>query len=215
MKKLFKTYEQSLGKVVQNLRNRKRPQIPAELLDRYHAELQKQYSLKSRKTIFSWRIRIVEIGFAVFLGIIAGWFFFSQETSSNIQPYLNVIRFEKPVSQDDLLYLKAYLQATEIIMLDVLNRDVEEIDIRFSKEIAQNLLIKTFILHEKVLKVNEPRILKYLSRMEILFFELSNSEEAEFTNTLKHVRWVIEETDLLPESRELLQIVDNTQQVAG
>jgi hypothetical protein len=177
--------------------------------------MRKYFSSKSGKYIFGWRIRMVEIGFAVFLGIIAGWFFFSQEKSSNVQPFLNVIRFEKPVSHEDLLYLKAYLQATEIIMLDVLNRDVEEIDIRFNKEIAQKLLIKTFVLHEKILKVKEPRILKYLSRMEILFFELSNSDESEFSDTIKHVRWVIEETDLLPESRELMQIVDNTQEVSG
>jgi hypothetical protein len=214
MKKIFKIYELSLDEVVQKLKKRKRS-LPAEdLLDRYHKDLHKLFSIKSGKNISAWRLRMVEIGFAVFLGITAGWFFFSQENKA-VRPYLNVIRLEKPVSKKDLVYLKAYLQATEIIMLDVINRDSEEIDIRISKEIAQKLLIKTFILHEKALKMNEPRILKFLSRMEILLFELSNSEESDFADALKNVRWVIKEADLLPESRKLLQIVTNTQDVAG
>jgi hypothetical protein len=214
MKKIFKMYEQSLGGVVQKLKKRKRQLPSADLLELYHAGLHKHFSFRTGKNIYGWRLRLVEAGFAVFLGIMASWFFFSQEKQA-AKPYINVVRLEKPISQEDLRYLKAYLQATEIIMLDVLNRDLEEIDIQFSREIAQKLLIKTFMLHEKVLKMNEPRILKYLGRMEILLFELSNSDDADFEQALINVRWVIKEADLLPESRKLLQIVTNTQQVAG
>ena len=82
-------------------------------------------------------------------------------------------------------------------------------DFILEQQTAQKLLIKTFLVHEVALKLNDPKMLKFLARMELILYEIANAEEEQLAETLSSVRFIIDEARLLTEVRELKELIES------
>jgi len=86
---------------------------------------------------------------------------------------------------------------------------INKADLEFNKSIAQKLLIKTFIVHEIALRQNDPKILRFLSKMELLLYEVSNVPTDELTNSIDAFNIIIDESKLLDDTRKFQrEIID-------
>jgi hypothetical protein len=74
-------------------------------------------------------------------------------------------------------------------------------EIEFNKNIAQKLLIKTFIIHEIALRQNDPKILRFLSKMELLLYEVSNIPTNELGRSIETLNMIIDDSKLLDDAR--------------
>ena len=92
----------------------------------------------------------------------------------------------------------------------MMNSDSEREDIILSKDVAQKLLMKTFLVHQIALRMNEPRILQFLSQMELILYEMSNIGPEEYDQTIEYIRMVIEEARLLEQVQDLQKILKNS-----
>ena len=201
------------------LRKRKNPD--SELLTNYHKKLASEFSYDSQnkkltnlidKTIESifWerslRFRIAEVLGLILIGIFIGWLIFYPKTEINQSSNLNPDYFIRPISKAEVEYINYYFQAAEWLLLEIKNIDVNTAlnkgDIEFNKSIAQKLLIKTFIIHEIALRQNDPKILRFLSKMELLLYEVSNVPTEELKQSMDVFHVIIDDSRLLDDARE-------------
>lgn len=200
----------------QKILNRKRHYPGDSYLNNYHQSLEKIFSdTKEKENIFTkiWDIfdflihprsvsfRLAEITALLLVGIIFGWLIFSP---SNIQynlDYSGQQIFSKPISKKEVEYIKYYFQAAELLLTEIKNvnqqGNINYSEITFQKEVAQKLLIKTFMVHEIALRQNDPRILKFLSKMEVILYEISNLDEKELVSSLPSFTVIIDDANLL------------------
>jgi len=205
----------------QKLENRKRPEPDSNLLKNYHRSLSElftdesqNYTLKNKISDFfnsliptqSPKIRFAEIVGLILCGIILGWFIFSPNNypdniESNSYEY-----FSKPINSTEIEYINYYFQAAELLFMELKNVNHTENNnienIAFNKNIAQKLLIKTFIIHEIALRQNNPQILRLLSKIEILLYEISNLDDNTYQESFESFSLIIDETNLLNDIRK-------------
>ncbi len=165
-----------------------------------------------RQLIFThsrW-LRLAEVFSLLCIGVLIGWIFFynNEPPVSRGRPQTGY--YSKPISKQDMEYLSYYFLASEMMLLEMVNGDMVEDEFFLEKETAQKLLIKTFIVHEVALKLNDPKILRFLTRMELILYELSNTEQDQLAETISSVRFIIDEAQLLVEVRELRQLLINS-----
>ena len=102
-------------------------------------------------------------------------------------------------------YINYYFQAAELLLLEIKNIDIRtplnRADVEFNKDIAQKLLIKTFIIHEIALRQNDPKILRFLSKMELLLYEVSNVPAEELSQSIDAFNIIIDDSRLLDDAR--------------
>jgi hypothetical protein len=158
--------------------------------------------------VIRWRYAIISI--VLIAGIFIGRFLLNPaEPESTIEadiPYL----WDQPVSSAEIEYINYYLQASEIILLEIENINPEDADLLISNETAQKLLIKTFMVHESALRLNSPQLLHFLSKMELILYELANAEKDDSDELIASIRMVIADSDLLGETRRLQKFIEDT-----
>ena len=200
---------------------RKRKNPDSELLTNYHKSLASEFSDGSQnkkltnlidktiKSIFwerSLSFRIAEVLGLILIGIFIGWLIFYPQTEINQSGNINPDYFTRPISKAEVEYINYYFQAAELLLLEIKNIDINTSlnkgDIEFNKSIAQKLLIKTFIIHEIALRQNDPKILRFLSKMELLLYEVSNVPTEELKQSMDAFHVIIDDSRLLDDTRE-------------
>ena len=218
------------------LQQHPQPEPPKGLLKQYHTSLQKRFAPESRWDSFMrfvssvadmlvWErspwFRFAEVAVFIVVGIFIGNLFFTPGAQKIIvqpaSPGMNdrgVINFIQPISQVDRERLQRYFLESEILLLQIVNSsDPEAIDpaeFEFSKEIAENLLLKTAITQEKAIQLNNVYALRFVSRMEILLHEIANLSEEELYDALPIMQQIISDTNLLMEVKTLQEMLKNS-----
>lgn len=173
-----------------------------------------------RKIIYTkspW-VRTAEMFILVLIGIFVGWiiFYSGDDQVINISETTYI---SKPITSTDLDYMSYYFQASEIILLEMSNMSDDDIrdiyDLYLNKEIAQKLLMRTFLVHEMALQLNDSRMLRFLSKMEMIMIELSNLNNDEVDESLETIRMVISDSNLLEEARMLQIVMEETRSSTG
>ena len=95
------------------------------------------------------------------------------------------------------------------INVDIKTMPIEEEDFYLDKETSQKLLMKTFVVHETALKLNEPQIVQFLSQMELILYEMANLDETD-QNVLSGIKPIIKEAGLIEKSKQLQKIIQNS-----
>jgi hypothetical protein len=216
------------------LKSYQRPNPEAMLSEKYHSDLRKTFSQffntqpdkdsflsKAMRGIIYTKspwLRTAEMFVLVLIGIFVGWiiFYSGEDQRINIP---NSTYISKPITGTDLDYMSYYFQASEIILLEMSNMsdaDIRDVyDLYLNKEIAQKLLMKTFLVHEMALQLNDPRMLRFLSKMEMIMIELSNLNTDEVDESIEVIRMVINESNLLEEARMLQIVMEETRSSTG
>jgi putative zinc finger protein len=204
-----------------NLKSRKKKEPQLELLAKYHENLSSEFSESKTgvklnqkieniiESIFwqrSLNIRIAEVVGLILIGIFIGWFIFNPQSEIRIDSNINPNYFPRPISKAEVEYINYYFQAAELLLLEIKNIDLKtslnRADIEFNKDIAQKLLIKTFIIHEIALRQNDPKILRFLSKMELLLYEVSNVPSEELSQSVNALNIIIDDSRLLDDARK-------------
>lgn len=201
------------------LLERKRPEPLSDLVDQYDQELNEIFESKSRfeniRRLFSnlWNflnnipplgIRLSGAVAILIIGIFIGKMVFKSNQKSEIviiEPTMvNLIE-----NQSDLKLMNSYFSDSEVLLLEILNSDYAEqlADKSFflSKEIAQKLLMRTFLIHEIGLKLNNKPMLNFLSNLEFLLYDLANSNDDEIVLKIDEIQELIKDTNLLEKAR--------------
>jgi len=164
-------------------------------------------------------IRIAEVVALMLIGLVVGWFLFSYKQSPKIKEISAIGYYSKPISKEDLDYMHYYFQASEMILLEMSNMTSEDLkresDFIIDTDIAQKLLIKTFLIHEMALSLNDPKMLGFLSKMEMILYDLSNTNEEEMDVILESIKLVIEKRNLIEESRRLQIVMRESSSLPG
>jgi len=200
------------------LRRRRKPD--SELLAKYHKRLSWEFTdspqnvkltnpiIKTIQSFFwerSLRFRIAEVVGLILIGIFIGRFVFYPQAEINNPNQNNPDYFTRPISKAEVEYINYYFQAAELLLLEIKNIDlkfpVNNADVEFNKNIAQKLLIKTFIIHEIALRQNDPKILRFLSKMELLLYEVSNVPSEELSQSVDAFNIIIDDSRLLDDAR--------------
>jgi hypothetical protein len=207
-------------KIHYELKDTKRIELKQELLSEYHHNLSKEFALEKNeirpKLVFyewfqsiflqrSWSVKLAEVLSLVILGII-GWFLFNPAEENSTSINANPEYFTRPISKAEVEYINYYFQAAELLLLELKNMDAQSgqnrSEIEFNKTIAQKLLIKTFIIHEIALRQNDPKILRFLSKMELLLYEVSNIPTNELGKSIETLNMIIDDSKLLDDARK-------------
>ena len=201
--------------------SRKRTQAASELKKSYHKKLKTSLLINApvqkissiiEKLVYTqspW-VRFAEVMVILIVGIIIGTVFLSEDNQTESLPIMEYELFAQPVSKVDIEFMKYYFSASEMILLELMNSDKEQGEIFLTKEVSQKLLMKTFLIHEIALKVREPDILRFLSLMEIILYDMSNISTNEINETMQSVRSLIEEKKLLDTIQELQKRLKNS-----
>jgi len=207
------------------LKNVNRPQPDAMLIEEYANRLTNSFS--SPALLKRWYYSLDDIinrwlpspslwwRFAAILAVLISGVFIGRFLLRPVEPELTLItdipfRWEKPISNADIEYINYYLLASEMILLEIENVTPEDSDILISHETAQKLLMKTFLVHESALQLNSQQLLHFLSKMELILYELANADEGDNEELMESIRMVINESDLLEETRRLQRVIEDT-----
>jgi hypothetical protein len=203
------------------LNSRQRPKIEPEIQESYHKNLKTGLLINAPVQKISsfidnliytrspW-IRFAEVAVVLVVGIFIGTMLLSEPEKSRSIPILEPEQFAQPVSRVDIEFMSYYFGASEIILLELMNSDSDAAWIFMDKEVGQKLLMKTFLVHEIALRLNEHEILRFLGLMEVILYDLSNMTPKEIDETLKFVRSLIEEKKLLQTIQDLQKRLKNS-----
>jgi hypothetical protein len=202
------------------LKSRKRPKPSPELKKSYNKKLKTSLLINApvhkissiiENLVYTqspW-VRIAEVMVILIVGIIIGTVFLSEDNRTKSLPIMQPELFAQPVSKVDIEFMNYYFSASEMILLELMNSDKEMEEIFLTKEVSQKLLMKTFLVHEIALKVREPDILRFLSLMEMILYDMSNISPNEIDETMESVRSLIEEKKLLETIQGLQKRLQN------
>ena len=201
-----------------NLRRRQRPEIDRDLHRSYHKELRTRLLIKKPfgrvylqlgKLLYSrspW-VRTAEVVTLVLVGVTIGIYFFTDDPPQTYTSDLNQKSFIQPVSQVQLDYMNYYFSASEMILMELINGDPNEAEAFLTAEIAQKLLVKTFMVHEIALGLNNARMIRFLSRMELILIEIANAPPEETPEMIRAIRVSMLDAGLLEDVRDLLKMM--------
>jgi hypothetical protein len=207
------------------LKKYQRPLASANITDAYYQQVDLSFGRESswqKVIVFVNRITsrrspfyiVAQLATLILVGILVGWLVFSPADPrvliQNSDPY----QTSRPISKIDIDYVYYYLLAAEMILLEA-NNSLDQPDFYLDRELAQKLLIKTFRVHEISLRLNNIRMLTFLSQMELLLHEASNLSNGEIKESIDTIRMVIEEAGLLHEVKNLQRIMQDTQDQYG
>ena len=207
--------------VYNTLKNRKRPEPEPDWLKIYHKDLKTRLLIKKPfgkiflllgKLIYSrspW-VRLAEVAMLIMIGVLIGLHFFANEKKPQFYPDFSRNSSAQPVSSANLDYLNYYLEASEMVLLQLTNGDPGENDLFLTAEVAQKLLVKTFMVHEIALNLNIPRLLRFLSQMELILIEIANTSPEETREMLTNIRNGAQHAGLLEEAQNLIKMMKNS-----
>jgi len=198
---------------------RQRPEPPKKLVRDYRSYLRKYFPGKtSPAVIFSklerrWNyflhsqkltLRVAKAFALIIFGIFIGKFIFvpaveapKAETVAPIPAYA--------ITPTDLKLMNDYFVKSEILLLAIENwqgnAKSDSSDLLFDKNIAQNLLLHSQMIHQKAAQLYDSDLLSFLDRMEMLLLEISNVDNKELFQVFKEAKSIIKETDLLQSNK--------------
>lgn len=169
----------------------------------------KKWFAASFKRYFQYQpigIRLVRAFALVIVGIFLGRLIFAPVTqnmrTSDVPETVN-ITFEK----NELSEMKEFFTTSEMLLLSVLNNyqngDTEPEELDFNREIAEKLLQKSGMIHEKTQQLNNQALDDYLNRLEFLLIEISNLSPEEIKESFKSMHETIENSQMLPETKRI------------
>jgi hypothetical protein len=214
-----------------NLKSRKRKKPKPDLITEYHKNLSSEFpdpnigkkwsqQFEDLFQSFFWpkslNIRIAEVLGLILIGVLIGWLIFYPQTEIHRNININPNYFHNPISRAEVEYINYYFQAAELLLLEIKNIDLKsplnKTDIEFNKNIAQKLLIKTFIINEIALQQNDPKILRFLSKMELLLYEVANVPSEELSQSIDTFNLIIDNSRLLDDARKFQKDLTTYQQ---
>jgi len=212
-------------KIHSELDTYKRPAVLPELLDSYHKQVDLTFGREtlSNKIVlfFNWFTRkrspvfkMVQFIFLIILGIVVGWVVFAPVESKIIFQTNDPHQTTQPIKSVDIELLYYYLQASEMVLLEIQN-STEPSDIILNRELAQKLLIKTFRVSDIATQMKNMRLIRFLNRMELLLYDASNIDMDEMDDSLATINILIEEADLLSEVKTLQAMMKKRKEKSG
>lgn len=209
------------------LRNRERPAAPPEVLRQYHRELSVQYTPSQHR--FSLRdlwqsvgdffaenyqpwFRIAQITALLVIGILIGRTFIFAPKNSSVPVPRHVFKsapgvFFHDVTAAERQQANEFIVDSEMFLLQLSNWNEEnkpEVDeLAASQEMARKMLHKTLLMKEKAVRTNDLQLLHFISRLEVMLYEIANLETEELLASISFLQEMIDETGLLKEARQL------------
>lgn len=208
---------------------RKRPKPPAVLINGYRLALDRAFrpqeptvpvvqKLRSLgHTVFaapSIGLRLAKALAILIIGIFLGRLIFNpldirQKTEL---PKATVLHLT-PV---DFHLSHTFWDFTEILLLQIVNSDLNQEpdseDFLISKEIAQKLISQSLIIDEMAATMQNKRLTRFITRLQMLLYELTNASDMDGIDSLQQVRRFIIEMDLINEFRILKEFTGISQQ---
>jgi hypothetical protein len=191
------------------LKEYERPTPPAELAKAYHKNVNLSYGketftqkllllIYSLTSYRSATFRLAELAMLLIIGFIVGWIIFAPSKEPIVISGNYPGQYLRPVTGVDIDFVYYYLVASEILLLDIQNTG-ENSDFSIDRELAQNLLIKTFRIHEIALQLNNLRLINFIGHMQFLLPEVSNTKPEELKEFIDTIKMVIKQANLLQE----------------
>jgi len=207
------------------LTKHKRPATPSDMVESYHKQVDLTFgreTLSNKSILFFNRFagkrspiyRLVQFTSLIIIGIVVGWIVFAPAEPKVVFQSNDPYQMSQPISSVDIEYIYYYLQASEMVLLEIQNSS-DPSDFYLNREIAQKLLIKTFRVNEIALQINNLRLINFLNRMELLLHEASNLNMEEMEESLDTIKMVIEEANLLSEVKTLETMMKRTKDQFG
>ncbi|MBN1351266.1 hypothetical protein JXJ21_17745 [candidate division KSB1 bacterium] len=194
-------------------------------LKSYHQNLKKMFQAKSlsgqliEKLADYWHFiitqqavsfRIAKAAALLLIGFALGWMVFNLQTEPGAivrQPEILTV----PPYTETAEMVKNYIFETEVILLQIVNIDrddnLEPEQVILAKEVAQKLLTRAFVLHERALQLNDQSVLRYLTQIELILLEISNLNAEPANDAVKEIIQMIKDSNLLYESRNLQELL--------
>ncbi len=203
----------------------KRPAAPPDMVESYYKQVDLSFgreTISHKFLLFFNRFagkrspvyRITQFASLVLIGVIVGWIVFAQVEPKVVFQNNDPYQMSQPISSVDIDYIYYYLQASEMVLLEIQN-STDQSDFYLNRELAQKLLIKTFRVSEIALQLNNLRMINFLNRMELLLHEASNLNEEEIDESLDTIKMVIEKANLLREVKVLQTMMKRTKDQFG
>lgn len=198
---------------------RLRPEPPKELVRDYNNYLRKYFPSKTSPSVIigklgrRWNafvhsqqiaVRLAK-GFAlIIVGIFIGKYIFIPSVET---PKVETVA-QSPayaITPTDLKLMNDYFVKSEILLLAIenwqSNAKSDSTDLLFDKNIAQNLLLHSQLIHQKAAQLYDSDLLSFLNRMEMLLLEISNVDNKELFQVFKEAKNIIKETNLLQSNK--------------
>ncbi len=153
--------------------------------------------------------RLAEFAVVLLIGIFAGqWLLSPQPVFTPSPEAVYAPSFQlRDVSSKEWQDLKMFLLDSEMLLLEIDNiADNETPDSEFLDMNAQTSkrLMRQMPMAEQVsVRMNDLLLVRYLSRLEMLLYEISNIEPDEADTALQMLKSMIRDSDLLIEARQL------------
>jgi len=208
------------------LLKRQRPNPPERIQKRYQNYLAVNFKSGARIRVISdyfWNlifgsesrlIRLAQVVALIFIGVILGRIFFYP--SANSKHKMESTNFERNLSEGDLKLITTFLLESEMLLLEITNGEPNELSQNFEfsldRELAKKLLMKTFLIHEKALQIQSQQVLNFLSQLELILYEIANSDEEEGIDLLE-IKQFIHQQKLLEVTRRIKSSFENLKSI--
>jgi hypothetical protein len=156
-------------------------------------------------------LRIMQITTLIIIGLIVGWMVFAPVEPQIVYRTNDPYQMSQPISQVDIDFIHAYLVMTDMVLLQLHNST----EFYLTRAQAQQLLNRTFRASEIALQLNNPRLLVFFNRMELLLHEASNLNEEDIEESMVIIRKVIDDFKLLKEVKNLKSFMAATKDGPG
>ncbi len=228
--KALQTWEEELrdSGLEQTLRRRRRPDPPPALLHAYHQALQAKFPPPRTVPtpagiigtvwdfLFARRgagVRLAEALVILVMGIWIGRSFFmpAEHRPQTAEPVPVAPQFYlRGITQEELQKMDAFFVDSEMLLLQIANlstaEDVVADEVAMIRKMARRLLPKTALMKEKSVRYNDLQMLHFLSRLEILLYEIANTDPDEMVESLAFIQEMFRETGIIQEARMLQEI---------
>lgn len=202
------------------LTHRKRPMPAAELLQSYQIALKTAFKSQILKGSVGQRLlhfadvffnapslylRLAKGLAILFIGIFLGRIMFNPLDSRQVSESAPMALL--PINQVDSYLPYTFWENTEILLLQILNSDLtQESDpetFLICRELANKLIAQSLLANDMAAARQNERLSLFITRLEMLVYELANASDQEGISSLHQIRRFIIESDLLSEFRKL------------
>lgn len=228
--KALQAWEEGLSGsgVEQILRRHRRPDPPPALLNAYHQTLQAKFppskvvrppSGIARAIwdfLFARRgagVRLAEALVILAIGVWIGRSFLKPAEPLPVTPAPGRAApqfYLRGITQEELQKMDAFFVDSEMLLLQIANlstaEDLVADEVAMIREMAGRLLPKTALMKEKSVRYNDLQMLHFLSRLEIILYEIANSDPDEIIESLAFIQEMFRETGIIQETRVLQEI---------
>ncbi len=226
--------DETVHEIETMLQNRVRPTAPPEVLRQYHRELSSRFTPSQHR--FSWRdlwlsvedffaknyypwVRFARIAALLVIGILIGRTFIFAPKHRSVPAPRHVFKsapgvFFHDVTAAERQQANEFIVDSEMFLLQLSNwndENMPEVDeFAANQEMARKMLHKTLLMKEKAVRTDDLQLLHFISRLEVLLYEIANLETDELFASISFLQEMIDETGLLKEARQLHELLLKT-----